>query len=76
MQLKIELLADLVNDEQKYEHANDLILAIKRKMAGVKELTIFAAGYPQTHPEATSFELDLMYLEKKAGTWFDSIDIY
>lgn len=70
------MLADRVNDDQKYKYAIDLIDAVKEKTTGIKELTIFAAGYPQKHPEAPSATFDYMHLIRKVGTWFDSLEIY
>lgn len=68
--------------EDGFRYASELVRFIRQEFPGLK---IGVAGYPETHPEAVSFEADLENLERKleAGAnlvvtqlFFDNTDFY
>lgn len=68
------MLSDLVDDDQKFKHANELISEIRQKTKeSHTDLTIFAGGYPETHIESKSLEEDLMSLKRKVDCGVDVI---
>lgn len=67
-------LSDLVDDNQKFRFANELISEIRRKTAeNEKFVTIFAGGYPETHPESNNSDEDLQNLKRKVECGVDVI---
>ncbi len=44
-----------------YKYANELVYGLKK----IADFEISVAGYPEMHPEATSFEADIEHLKRK-----------
>lgn len=68
------LLSDIVSADQKFNFANELITAIRDKAVDTdKQITIFAAGYPERHAESQSLDEDLSNLKRKVESGVDVI---
>jgi methylenetetrahydrofolate reductase (NADPH) len=52
------------------KHANELVALIKSEFS---EFGIGVAGYPEKHPEAASFEVDLINLKRKVTAGGDAV---
>lgn len=67
----LALRGDLTEGETltDFHHASDLINFIKKKY----NFTIFAACYPEKHPEAISMQKDLLFLKKKVDCGVDAL---
>ena len=65
----LALRGDLAEGEQlgEFKYASDLIEYIKKKY----NFTVFAACYPEKHPEAASLEADIEHLKRKADCGAD-----
>lgn len=57
-------------DSDEFQHGNDLVSFIHQDFAG---FSIGVAGYPEKHPEATSFDEDLGHLRQKVACGADFI---
>ncbi|CRK98465.1 CLUMA_CG011822, isoform A [Clunio marinus] len=66
------LRGDYVDSEQKYKFANELIKEIRRRTSS-EEVTIFCAGYSNTHNEAVNADEDLQNLKRKVESGVDAI---
>ena len=58
-------------DTDKHKFATDLVRQIREEWG--QEFTICVAGYPQGHPDADSYEADLMRLKEKVDAGADLI---
>ncbi|XP_055842597.1 5,10-methylenetetrahydrofolate reductase [Episyrphus balteatus] len=67
----LALRGDLVDGDQDYKHASDLVTDI-RKIRG-DTISIGVGGYPQKHPQAKSMQDDLRYLTQKVDAGADFI---
>lgn len=67
----LALRGDLVDADQYYKHASDLVTDI-RKIRG-DTISIGVGGYPQKHPQAKSMQDDLKYLTQKVDAGADFI---
>ncbi len=56
-----------------YNYASDLVLAIKDLRKKNINFEVSVAGYPETHPEAKSFDEDIKYLKHKVDCGADRI---
>lgn len=52
-----------------HRHAVELV----REISAIGGMSVAVAGFPETHPEATSFEQDLVYLREKVEAGADLI---
>ncbi|XP_055914486.1 5,10-methylenetetrahydrofolate reductase [Eupeodes corollae] len=67
----LALRGDLVDANQHYKHASDLVTDI-REIRG-DTISIGVGGYPQKHPQAKSMQDDLRYLTQKVDAGADFI---
>ena len=58
-------------NEPKLHYATDLVRQIREEWGS--EFTICVAGYPQGHPDAESYEADLLRLKEKVDAGADYI---
>ena len=58
-------------DDPKLRYASDLVRQIRNEWGS--EFTVCVAGYPQGHPDAESYEADLMRLKEKCDAGADYI---
>ena len=59
-----------VPDNEDFQHGNDLVTFIRQTYP---DLCIGVAGYPETHPQAPSAEVDLTNLKRKVDAGADFI---
>lgn len=68
------MFSDIVDGNQKYKYANELIAELRRKTRdSQRKLTVFAGGYPEVHIESRSQDEDLMNLKRKVESGVDII---
>jgi len=65
------LRGDSLSEDGDFEHAADLVAFIREQFGDT--FCVCVAGYPQTHPESPSKELDLYYLKAKVEAGADFI---
>lgn len=56
--------------EQRYERTYDFVAAIKRQHP---EMSVYVAGYPETHPESPSEHFDIDHLKRKVDAGADGV---
>lgn len=61
------------SESQKFKTASELVTAIRARTLDRKNMTIFAAGYPETHKKAASSTEDILNLKKKIDSGVDII---
>ena len=66
-----DLVQEWTHDPEKFNFATDLVKHIRRDHDDY--FTICVAGYPTGHPDAMSYEDDLLHLKEKVGAGSDFI---
>lgn len=66
------VLTDVVDPDQPWRNAVDLVTAIRRRHSR-SSVCITVAGYPQVHPEAETPESDLRRLKEKVDAGADFV---
>nr|XP_018900571.1 PREDICTED: probable methylenetetrahydrofolate reductase [Bemisia tabaci] len=67
----LALRGDCVSESTDFPHTADLVRFIRKRTG--KYFTIAVGGYPDTHPEAISPEMDIIYLKQKVECGADFI---
>jgi len=68
------IVSDLVDSNQKFMYANELIAAVRDKTSGSdKTITVFAGGYPETLFAEVCAEVYLNNLKRKVGSGVNAI---
>src|SRR5690349_15180687 len=67
-------ISEIVDENQKFKFANELIKEIRTKTDKTREtITVFGAGYPEAHVESINDECDLQNLKKKVECGVDIV---
>lgn len=59
-----------IKHEERYERTYDFVAAIKRQHP---EMSVYVAGYPETHPESPSETADIDHMKRKVDAGADGI---